>query len=194
MNIYTNEQKEIANKIGDNYQATSWRDWKWQIRHSIKDIKTFEHLLGVTFTDDEINDVEKTLQKFPLSITPYYLSLIDKSEYATDPIFRQSFPSPSELVVSQCDHADPLHEEADSPAPGITHRYPDRVLSMSVMFARCIAATAHGNARWVMWIPFLIVRRSARAWNISVRRRSSVMFSFPGGIRSCFPMSILTGS
>jgi lysine 2,3-aminomutase len=128
MNIYTNEQKEIANKIDDNYQVSSWRDWKWQIRHTIRDIKTFEHLLGVAFTEEEINDVEKTLQKFPLSITPYYLSLIDKNDYATDPIFRQSFPSPSELVVSQCDHADPLHEEADSPAPGITHRYPDRVL------------------------------------------------------------------
>ncbi|RQW85830.1 MAG: lysine 2,3-aminomutase [Geobacter sp.] len=128
MNIYTNEQKAIANKIGDNYQVSSWRDWKWQTRHSIRDVKTFEHLLGVTFTDDEIHEVKETMQKFPLSITPYYLSLIDKNNYATDPIFRQSFPSPSELIVSQYDHADPLHEEADSPAPGITHRYPDRVL------------------------------------------------------------------
>ena len=29
---------------------------------------------------------------------------------------------------SPADDADPLHEDADSPAPGLTHRYPDRVL------------------------------------------------------------------
>jgi len=45
-----------------------------------------------------------------------------------DPIFKQSFPSPSELIISKCDMKDPLSEDKDSPAPGITHRYPDRVL------------------------------------------------------------------
>lgn len=128
MGIYTIEEKEIANKISSDFRRESWKDWKWQISHSVKDIKTFEHLLEITFTDGERNELKETLQKFPLSITPYYLSLIDRKNYATDPVFRQSFPSPDELVISQCDHADPLHEEADSPAPGITHRYPDRVL------------------------------------------------------------------
>ncbi|MDD2321593.1 MAG: lysine 2,3-aminomutase [Geobacteraceae bacterium] len=128
MSIYTNEQKEIANKIENNSNTSSWRDWKWQVKHTVRDIKTFENLLGIKFTDKDVVGLEKTLQKFPLSITPYYLSLIDKNNYSTDPVFRQSFPSPAELVISQCDHEDPLHEEADSPAPGITHRYPDRVL------------------------------------------------------------------
>jgi lysine 2,3-aminomutase len=128
MSIYTNEQKEIANKIEINSDTSSWRDWKWQVKHTVSNIKTFENLLGIKFTDEEVIGLEETLQKFPLSITPYYLSLIDKNNYSTDPVFRQSFPSPSELVISQCDHEDPLHEEADSPAPGITHRYPDRVL------------------------------------------------------------------
>ncbi len=128
MSIYTNEQKEIANKIENNSDTSSWRDWNWQVKHTVRDIKTFEDLLGIKFTDKDVMGLEKTLQKFPLSITPYYLSLIDKNNYSTDPVFRQSFPSPSELVISQCDHEDPLHEEADSPAPGITHRYPDRVL------------------------------------------------------------------
>ncbi len=128
MGIYTNEQKEIAGKISNRVNVSSWRDWKWQVSHSIKDISTFENLTGIRFSKKERNELHETLLKFPLSITPYYLSLIDKNNYANDPVFRQAFPSPSELVISQCDHADPLHEDADSPAPGVTHRYPDRVL------------------------------------------------------------------
>jgi len=85
-------------------------------------------LLGIIFEPDEKIQLEKTIDKFPLSITPYYLSLIDTSDYKNDPVFKQSFPSPMELTVSKCDMEDPLAEDKDSPVPGITHRYPDRVL------------------------------------------------------------------
>lgn len=69
-----------------------------------------------------------TLDKFPMSVTPYYLSLIDVDDYANDPVFLQSFPSEKELQIGRYDMNDPLHEDEDSPVPGITHRYPDRVL------------------------------------------------------------------
>jgi len=69
-----------------------------------------------------------TLEKFPLAVTPYYLSLIDRQFYANDPVFRQAFPSPQELHFGRFDMKDPLSEDDDSPVPGITHRYPDRVL------------------------------------------------------------------
>jgi len=49
-------------------------------------------------------------------------------DYENDPVFLQSFPSPEELKIERCDMSDPLHEDEDSPVPGITHRYPDRVL------------------------------------------------------------------
>jgi lysine 2,3-aminomutase len=62
------------------------------------------------------------------SVTPYYLSLIDAVNYRNDPVYRQSFPNPRELEHLPCEMADPLAEDQDSPAPGITHRYPDRVL------------------------------------------------------------------
>ncbi len=70
----------------------------------------------------------QTLDIFPLSITPYYLSLIDTENYKNDPIYKQAFPSISELMVGDFEMKDPLDEDADSPVPGITHRYPDRVL------------------------------------------------------------------
>jgi len=105
-----------------------WRDWRWQVRHRVRDIQTFQQLLGISFPPDEQEQLKKTIERFPLSITPYYLSLIDVNDYKNDPIFRQAFPSPSELIVEKYELSDPLAEDKDSPCDCITHRYPDRVL------------------------------------------------------------------
>ncbi len=105
-----------------------WKDHKWQLTNSIKTISQFESFTGITFTEKECKQIEKTIHKFPLNITPYYASLIEKGNYRNDPIFKQAFPSPAELKISRYDMTDPLHEDKDSPTKGITHRYPDRVL------------------------------------------------------------------
>jgi lysine 2,3-aminomutase len=115
-------------KISSIAQLSNWKDWKWQIKHRIHDISTFEKLTGIEFEAGERKLIEQTIEKFPLSITPYYLSLIDTDDYKNDPFFKQSFPSPMELIFEKYDMRDPLAEDKDSPAPGITHRYPDRVL------------------------------------------------------------------
>jgi lysine 2,3-aminomutase len=96
--------------------------------NSIRSIGEFEAFMGITFPLKERRELEKTVKKFPLCITPYYASLIDKGNMQNDPIYRQSFPNPSEIIISPYDMKDPLHEDKDSPTPGITHRYPDRVL------------------------------------------------------------------
>jgi len=62
-----------------------------------------------------------------MAITPYYLSLIDPSN-PNDPVRLQAIPRLAEGNISHVDMADPLHEDADAPVPGMTHRYPDRVL------------------------------------------------------------------
>ena len=128
MGIYSPRQQNIASKISKKTDKSNWTDWNWHLSHSVQDIDTFEKLTGIRFPEDEKKAYEKTLEKFPLAITPYYLSLIDVEDYRNGPIFKQSFPSPSELDIGMFDKADPLHEDEDSPATGITHRYPDRVL------------------------------------------------------------------
>lgn len=128
MTIYSPNQQEIAEKIQEAPALSNWRDWKWQLKHSIHDIDTFERLLGVQLPTELREQCEETLATFPLAVTPYYLSLIDRKEFANDPVFRQSFPSPKELDVGRFDMVDPLSEDADSPVSCITHRYPDRVL------------------------------------------------------------------
>jgi lysine 2,3-aminomutase len=128
MTIYNKGQKAIAEKIDKDANLSNWKDYKWQLRKAIRDIDTFETLTGINFDKEEREEFEKTIAKFPLSITPYYLSLINTDEYKTDPIFKQSFPDPQELIITKYDIKDPLAEDKDSPVPGITHRYPDRLL------------------------------------------------------------------
>lgn len=130
MGIYSNCQQKLAEKITSNMDglASKWSDWHWQLKHSVTNVRTFERLLGVELGSSERRKIELTLKKFPLSITPYYLSLIDRNSFRNDPIYRQAFPDPQELIIDKCDMADPLAEDNDSPTPGITHRYPDRVL------------------------------------------------------------------
>ena len=118
----------MTKKFNMDIAGSKWKDWKWHIRHSIKDLDTVEFLLGIKFAPEEKKQLEKTLEKFPLSITPYYLSLIDIDDYKNDPIYRQSVPDPQELILNTYDMTDPLAEEKDTPVSGIIHRYPDRVL------------------------------------------------------------------
>ena len=128
MEIFNDIQQEIAEKIKPNSNISNWKDWKWQLRNSINTIEKFEFLTGLQFSDKEKNILDNTLGKFPLSITPYYLSLIDTENYENDPVYKQAFANVQELTVLKTDLEDPLSEEHDSPVPGITHRYPDRVL------------------------------------------------------------------
>jgi len=125
----TINRKRIQTLIHRKTQKKSdWFDWKWQVAHTVRDLETAEHLLGLTFPQDRRQQIKHTVEKFPIAITPYYLSLIDLETIEYDPIFMQSFPSIHELDCCSSEMADPLHEDHDSPVEGITHRYPDRVL------------------------------------------------------------------
>ena len=125
--MISEKQKSILKEI-DGGELKNWRDWKWQVKHSIRDLDTFERLLGITVSDEIREHYKKITAKFPMSITPYYLSLINTEDLENDPIFKQSFPVIDELTVMKTDMVDPLSEDKDSPVPGLTHRYPDRVL------------------------------------------------------------------
>jgi lysine 2,3-aminomutase len=68
--------------------------------------------------------VERAIEKFNLRITPAALAQIKKPG---DPFWVQYVPTPEENEVVD-GIVDSLDEDADSPVPNLTHRYPDRVL------------------------------------------------------------------
>jgi len=116
-----NRRKELFPNVTDE----QWNDWKWQVKNRIE---TYEQLSKYfTFDPEEAEGIKKALAKFRMAITPYYLSLIDPND-PFDPIRRQAIPQGAECNIAPADLNDPLHEDEDSPAPGLTHRYPDRVL------------------------------------------------------------------
>lgn len=114
-----------------------WNDWHWQVKNRIETLDELKKHLQLT--QDEEEGVRESLKTLRMAITPYYLSLID-TENLNGPIRKQSIPTIKELHVSPSDLNDPLHEDSDSPVPGLTHRYPDRVLflitDMCAMYCR----------------------------------------------------------
>lgn len=105
--------------------APEFNDWKWQFSHRITTAEQLAKVLPIS--EVEKSDIEQCLSGFRMSITPYYLSLIDPCN-PNDPVRMQSVPSIKETHISNNDLADPLNELGDSPVPHIVHRYPDRVL------------------------------------------------------------------
>ena len=106
-------------------------DHNWQAKNSITNpqrlLQAVQDLVPQSFYDD----VARGFEAAPMSIrvSPYLLSLIDWADPYNDPLRRQFVPLASRLFP---DHPkltlDSLHEQADAPVPGLTHRYPDKAL------------------------------------------------------------------
>lgn len=104
---------------------SAWNDWKWHFRNRITTVDQLSRL--VSLSPEEKTQIRLVSQRYPLAITPYYLSLIDTAN-PDDPIRKQSIPSLLEISMSTMGMEDPLGEKEDSVVPGLVHRYPDRVL------------------------------------------------------------------
>ena len=111
-----------------NVTDEQWNDWRWQVRNRIETLEDLKKYIALT--PEEEDGVKACLKTLRMAITPYYLSLIDFSD-PDDPVRKQAVPTASELYFAPEDDADPLHEDTDSSCPGLTHRYPDRVLFLT---------------------------------------------------------------
>ena len=110
-----------------NVTEEDWYDWRWQLKNVVRDIPTLKRIIPV---DEQLEvDLQTCLLRFRMAITPYYATLME-TEYHRDVVRLQAVPTMNELEVVTDDHLDPLHEDIDSPVPGLTHRYPDRVLML----------------------------------------------------------------
>ncbi len=103
----------------------SWNDWRWHFRNRITTVDELARFIPLTAKEQA--QLKLVTLKYPLSITPYYLSLIN-TDAPDDPIRKQAVPSFDEVALSGLGMEDPLEEKRDSVVPGLVHRYPDRVL------------------------------------------------------------------
>ncbi len=107
----------------------NWQDYKWQYRHSIRNVEQVSKHLNLT--DTERQAIGKS--SMPFLVTPYYLSLMDPNDI-DDPIRKTIIPRLDEFVVGEEELVDPLGEDQLTKVEGLVHRYPDRVLFLVTNF------------------------------------------------------------
>jgi lysine 2,3-aminomutase len=107
----------------------------FQQRHTVTHVGQLRTVLGDLVGEDFFADLEAGLCRAPMAlrVSPHLLSLVDWNSPQRDPIRLQFLP----LASSQKpDHPmlrlDSLGERADSPVPGLTHRYRDKALFLPV--------------------------------------------------------------
>lgn len=98
----------------------------WQEVLKDRSIRSLEQLAERFGAENfpELDRLKLAAENFEFRISPAMLDLIKEPN---DPIWRQYIPSVQELDVKD-GIVDSLNEDADSPVPNITHRYPDRAL------------------------------------------------------------------
>lgn len=102
-----------------------WYDWRWQLKNTIRDVRALDSIIHLS--DNERQAMMQPSGDLPVAITPYYASLISPRD-PFSPLRRTVVPVVDECLHTKGEQEDPLCEDADSPVPGIIHRYPDRVL------------------------------------------------------------------
>jgi len=118
-----------------NVSEAEFLDHKWQAKHSITNIGKLLAALEGLVSERFIADAQRGFERAPMSVrvSPYLLSLIDWSNPERDPLRLQFIPLASRLLP---DHPrldlDSLHERADMPVPGLTHRYVDKALFLAL--------------------------------------------------------------
>lgn len=102
-----------------------WNDWKWQMRNRLQTVHDFSKYINLTA--DEIHGLRIAETKLSVAVTPYFFNLIDPNDPSC-PVRRQVIPSGKEAITTDSEFLDPVGEEHSLAAPGVVHRYPDRVL------------------------------------------------------------------
>ena len=119
-----------------------WNDWRWQMRSRLRTVEQLARYLPLSRLEQE--QLGFVTAKYPLSITPFYLCLIDPDD-PFDPIRRQAVPAFEETALAGLGDEDPLAEAELSPVPGLVHRYPDRALI--IMNNICPVLCRHCNRK-----------------------------------------------
>ena len=135
-----------------NASAAEWADWRWQMRHRVRDLDTLERYLRPTASERAA--VEATRGIFQWAITPYYASLIDPLDPAC-PVRQQVVPQEWEVAPDIVGVADPLDEVGHSPVKNLIHNYPDKVAfcvtSECAVYCRyCLRKRMVGDAAFMM--------------------------------------------
>ena len=119
-------------------------------------------------------EIERVAARYALAVTADVAALIDPAD-PHDPIARQFVPDATELAVLPIERADPIGDDVHSPAAGIVHRYPDRVLLKPVQvcaaycrfcFRRETVGRGHGLSPSELGAALDYIRAHCEIWEV----------------------------
>ena len=99
------------------------RDWKTVVSESFRDLG---ELLEFCEIDPSLTGI-KDSREFPLRVTKYFASLIEKGN-TLDPLLLQVLPDAHELQLVDGYNKDAVGDQLCMPVPGLIHKYHGRVL------------------------------------------------------------------
>ena len=123
--------------------AEQWRDWRWQLRNSLRGAELARRFQLSTAATQWM----ASGGAFEVGVTPWFAQLCEETG-VNGPLARQVLPSTAEGEVADFERRDPLGEDPHRVAPGLVHKYPDRVLLLvtDTCASYCRYCT---RARWV---------------------------------------------
>ena len=127
------ERKNLKRDILSFFNATEqdWQDYRWHLRHVIKDLETIRALVKLD-KGEAAGLASAKKNNIPFEITPYYLSLFHKEGRSDYDRAIRAQVIPSTLYCEQVAESrrkgidmDFMGEKSTSPIDGITRRYPE---------------------------------------------------------------------
>jgi len=135
-----------------NGSEEDWSDYRWHLKHVIKNTDTISDLLELT--QGQTKAIKKAgKNRIPFGITPYYLSLMEysKKEHYGHAVRAQVIPPP-DYVDTLCDSKldrnafDFMGEQDTSPVELITRRYP--MIAILKPYNTCAQICVYCQRNW----------------------------------------------
>ena len=104
-----------------------WSSWVWHMTNSIRTVEQLKQWVDITQEEEEA--IKACEGKYKWSITPYYASLMDKSDQSC-PVRLQAIPSLREFQNIQWSEVDPVGDRENLKTQRVIHKYPDRIVML----------------------------------------------------------------
>ncbi len=126
-------------------------NWWSELKNNINSIDKLKRYIDLD--EDEENKLRDVVDKHPMNIPRYYLSLINKND-PNDPIKKLAFPSEDELVIAGSTGEttkDPYGDDKHNKGNGILHKYPYSALIVATDY--CSMYCRHCFRKAIVGLP-----------------------------------------
>ena len=142
------EESNLTDLKNIDWQAV---DWQRELKNNVNSIDSLKNY--VELTSDEEKVLRDVVDKHPMNIPRYYLSLIDPSD-PNDPIKKLALPSEDELIVAGAmgeTTKDPYGDDKHNKGNGILHKYPYSALVVATDY--CSMYCRHCFRKAIVGLP-----------------------------------------